>query len=128
MTALFFGLLLGLEIKHYIADYLLQPGWILVGKGDFLKPGGYAHAGIHAAMSLVLLLVCGTSIGLALVLFVAEFVIHYLLDYGKIQYSRGVEVEAHPSRFWALHGLDQLLHQLTYAGMIYVVIQARGFA
>ena len=128
MTALFFELLIGLEIKHYIADYLLQPGWILAGKGDFLKPGGYAHAGIHAALSLILLLAVGTPIGLALILFVAEFVIHYLLDYGKIQYSRGVEVDTHPSRFWALHGLDQLAHQLTYAAMIYVVIQARGLA
>ncbi len=128
MTALYFGLLLGLEIKHYIADYLLQPGWILVGKGDFRLPGGYAHAGIHAALSLVLLLVCGTPIALALGLFVAEFVIHYALDYGKIQYSRGAEMETQPGRFWALHGLDQLLHQFTYVAMIYIVLQARGLA
>ena len=39
MTALFFALLIGLEIKHYVADYFLQPGWILGGKGDFRKPG-----------------------------------------------------------------------------------------
>lgn len=128
MTALYFELLLGLEIKHYIADYLLQPGWILAGKGDFRLPGGYAHAGIHAAFSLLLLLVCGTPIVLALGLFAAEFVIHYVLDYSKIRYSRGADMDTRPGRFWALHGFDQLLHQFTYAAMIYIVVQARGYA
>jgi len=53
MLVVFFGLMLGLEIKHCVADYFMQPGWILAGKGNFRLPGGYAHAGIHAAMSLV---------------------------------------------------------------------------
>src|SRR5258707_733825 len=72
MTALFFELLLGLEIKHYIADYFMQPGWILAGKGDLRQPGGYAHAGIHAALSLLVLLVFGTPVSLAFTLFVVE--------------------------------------------------------
>ena len=128
MTAIFFGLLLGLEIKHYIADYFLQPGWILAGKGDFRQPGGYAHAGIHAALSLLVLLACGTPVELALTLFAAEFIVHYGLDYAKIHYSRGVHIDSQPRRFWALHGIDQLTHQLTYAVMIYVVLRARGLA
>jgi hypothetical protein len=39
-----------------------------------------------------------------------------------------VHVDTRPRRFWALHGVDQLTHQLTYAAMIYVVLQARGLA
>lgn len=128
MTAIFFGLLIGLEIKHYIADYFLQPGWMLGGKGDLRHPGGYAHAGIHAGFSFIVLLACGTPLGLAALLLVAEFVVHYTLDYAKIHYSKGVHVDSRPRRFWALHGLDQLTHQLTYAAMIYVVLQARGLA
>jgi hypothetical protein len=128
MTVVFLGLLIGLEVKHYIADYLLQPGWILSGKGDFRKPGGYAHAGIHAALSaLVLLLAQAPLTALALIV-AAEFVIHYGLDYAKIHYSTGVHVNSQPRRFWALHGVDQLAHQLTYAGMIYWVLAARGLA
>lgn len=128
MTAIFFGLLLGLEIKHCIADYFLQPGWMLAGKGDIRQPGGYAHAAIHAALSLLVLLLCGTPVGLAAALFAAEFVIHYGLDYAKIRYSVGVPIEREPRRFWALHGIDQLAHQLTYAAMIYIVLRARGLA
>jgi hypothetical protein len=128
MAGVFFGLLIGLEIKHYIADYFLQPGWILGGKGNIFHPGGSAHAGIHAALSLVVLLLMGTPIGLAVALFAAEFVIHYALDYSKIHYSKGVHVDSRPRRFWALHGVDQLTHQLTYAAMIFIVLKAQGLA
>ena len=124
MALVFFGLLVGLEFKHFVADYLLQPGWILAGKGNIFHPGGYAHAGIHAALSLVILLAVGTPIGLALALFAGEFVLHYVLDYSKIHYSKGVHVDNLPARFWALHGIDQLEHQLTYVAMVYIVMKA----
>jgi hypothetical protein len=126
MLALFLILFVGLEIKHYVADYFLQPAWMLVGKGDIRHPGGYAHAGIHAALSAVVLLIAGTPLPLLAGLVVAEWVIHYLLDYSKIYYSRGVHVDTSPRRFWALHGIDQLTHQLTYAAMIYIVLIAKG--
>ena len=128
MVAVFFGLLIGLEIKHYIADYFMQPGWMLGGKGDLRKPGGYAHAGIHAALSAIVLIICGTPLWLVGTLFVAEFVVHYVLDFSKIHYSMGVHVDTQPRRFWALHGIDQLTHQLTYAAMIYVVLRVKGLA
>lgn len=128
MILLVLGLLAGLEIKHFVADYLLQPAWILAGKGDLRQPGGYAHAGIHAAFSFVLLVVFGVTVGLAAVLFAAEFVVHYALDYAKIHYSSGVDMTRQPKRYWALHGVDQLAHQLTYVAMVYVVLQARGLA
>jgi hypothetical protein len=126
MAVLLLGLLVGLEIKHFIADYLLQPGWILAGKGDFGKSGGYAHAGIHGALTATILLVSQTPLALTAIIFVVEFVLHYGLDYAKIQYSRGVHVDRQPARFWALHGIDQLAHQLTYAAIIYWVLSARG--
>jgi hypothetical protein len=126
MTAVFFGLLLGLEVKHFIADYLMQPAWLLNGKGDLRKPGGYAHAAIHALFSSIVLLLFATPFWLVAALFVAEFVIHYGLDYAKIHYSRGVDIDRDAARYWALHGVDQLLHQLTYAAMIYAAVRVDG--
>ena len=128
MVGTFFLLFIGLELKHFIADYFLQPGWMLAGKGDFRQPGGYAHAGIHAGLSAVVLLVAGTPVTTLALLVMAEFVVHYLLDYAKIHYSRGVHMEAQPRHFWSLHGLDQITHQLTYAAMIYVVLASKGLA
>ena len=126
MLELFFILFIGLEVKHYIADYFLQPAWMLVGKGDFRQPGGYAHAGVHAGLSAVVLLIAGTPLPVLLALCAAEYVVHYVLDYSKIHYSKGVHVDGNPRRFWALHGVDQLTHQLTYAAMIYAVLIAKG--
>jgi hypothetical protein len=122
MLGSFFVLFIGLELKHYLADYFLQPSWIIAGKGDFRQPGGYAHAGIHAALTALVLLVAGAALPLIALIAVGEFVVHYLLDYGKIRYSAGVHITNKPSQFWALHGVDQMLHQLTYAAIIYVVI------
>jgi|EndMetStandDraft_3_1072993.scaffolds.fasta_scaffold190753_2 hypothetical protein len=126
MAVVFFGLLIGLELKHFVADYLMQPGWMLSGKGNIFHFGGYAHAAIHAALSLVALLLVGTPFGLAVALFAGEFVIHYALDYAKIHYSQGVHMDNKPARFWALHGIDQFAHQLTYVAMIYVAVKAQG--
>lgn len=37
-----------LQLKHFVVDYVLQPAWILRGKGNFRMIGGYVHAGGHA--------------------------------------------------------------------------------
>ena len=128
MVVIFFLLFIGLELKHYVADYFLQPGWMLAGKGDFRQVGGYAHAGVHAGMSALVLLVAGTPWLTLAGLVVAEFIVHYLLDYSKIHYSRGVHVDTQPRRFWMLHGVDQITHQLTYGAMIYLVLLSKGVA
>lgn len=126
MVALFFLLFVGLELKHYVADYFLQPGWMLAGKGDFRKVGGYAHAGAHALLTGLVLLLAGVPLGWLVAIILAEFVIHYGLDYAKIAYSRGVHVDAQPRRFWSLHGLDQIFHQLTYGAIIYAALVSKG--
>jgi hypothetical protein len=122
MSLTFFALLIGLEVKHYVADYFLQPGWVLSGKGDFRKIGGYAHAAAHAVLTGLVLLLCQIPLATIGIVMLAEFVLHYLLDYAKIHYSRGVHVDRQPAWFWALHGIDQLFHQLTYAAIIYAVL------
>ena len=58
-----------------------------------------------------MLLAAGTPWAALIGLMVAEFVVHYLLDYSKIHYSKGVHVDTQPRRFWTLHGVDQITHQ-----------------
>ena len=40
MFLAFFTLLVGFQIKHFIADYLLQTSWIIAGKGKLSSLGG----------------------------------------------------------------------------------------
>jgi len=126
MLTLMLLLMAGLEVKHFVADYLLQAGWMIAGKGRLGAPGGYAHAGLHAVLSAVVLLLGRIPVEAMLGLVVAEFVIHYALDYSKAHYGHGVDPDQDAPRYWSLHGLDQLLHQLTYVVMIWLSLLAAG--
>lgn len=116
--------MLGFQFKHLVADYFLQFDWMVAEKSDIRKLGGYAHAGMHIVGSAIVLLLARVSISMILALLVAEFVVHYALDYTKIHYSRDVSIETSPQKYFALHGFDQFLHHLTYLAMTYFALVA----
>jgi len=116
-------LMLGLEIKHYFADYALQFEWMIEGKGSFSRLGGYVHAAIHAVGTAVVFWLTGVAGVLAVVLVCAEFVVHYLLDYAKAHYGEDVTANERPRAYWALYGLDQLFHHLTYIALAFLVVR-----
>ena len=124
MPLVFFVLLVGFELKHFVADYLLQTGWMIAGKGDLRAFGGYAHAGVHLIGSAIVFIVVGNGLVASILILAAEFVVHYGLDFAKAYYGRGVSAETNTQLFWAQHGFDQLMHQLTYAAMIYFATRA----
>jgi len=107
-----------IQLKHFVADYVLQPAWILRGKGNFCMIGGYVHAGGHALGTLPALMLAGAGMTRVAILVLAEFVAHYLIDYGKALLSRHSRADATTRTYWAMHGADQLMHQLTYAALI----------
>lgn len=116
------GLLAWLQAKHFAADYLLQPGWVLHGKGDLRHPGGYAHAAIHAVGTIPGLWLYGLDAALVVVLALTEFVVHYLIDHVKAVHSHTHPTAMTTRAYWAAHGADQLLHHLTYTGILVVVM------
>jgi Protein of unknown function (DUF3307) len=83
MMTLALAMLLCFQIKHFIADYLLQPAWVLRGKGDLRCVGGYVHAGLHALGSLPAFLLAGLDPAAIALLAAAEFTVHYATDYTK---------------------------------------------
>jgi hypothetical protein len=111
-------MLLCLQVKHFVADYMLQPGWMLTGKGDLSRAGGYAHAAIHACGSLPAFLIAGFGATSVVLLLGAEFVVHYLIDFTKAGLSHRSLAGPETQAYWTLHGADQLMHQMTYAGLI----------
>ena len=114
--------MLGLELKHFVADYLLQTEWMIRGKDSFFKLGRYAHAGVHVAGTAIIFLLLGIPVKVIATLIVAEFVVHYLLDFAKAHYGEDAPVTANPQRYWAYHGLDQLFHHITYIALTYLVV------
>lgn len=122
MDVLFFILLISFQFKHFAADYLLQPAWMIKGKGDPMHAGGYLHAAIHGLASAAIMLLYGLP-GLPLLLLaLGECVVHYVIDFAKSRWSEARNPDLKSRLFWAAHGADQLLHQLTYAAMIFLIL------
>ena len=113
------------QVKHFAADYLLQPAWMLRGKDDLYDPGGYAHAGLHAIGSLPALAIAGLGFTSILALTALEFITHYGIDFGKARLSARHHFSPASQSYWAMHGADQLLHHLTYAALIFAVFMLR---
>jgi len=115
------GLLAWLQFKHFVADYLLQPAWILRGKGRLLHPGGYAHAGLHALGSMPALALLDLDGAWIAALTAGEFSVHFAIDHFKAIHAHNRGAAMTTRAFWAAHGADQFLHHLTYVGMLALV-------
>ena len=103
-----------LEIKHFICDYPLQTAYQLQNKGTYLHPGGILHSGIHALGTMTAFLIVPPSFALGLGIVVGEFLLHYHIDWLKVQIMRRTGWKSSDSQFWWAIGADQLLHHLTY--------------
>jgi hypothetical protein len=126
METLALFVLIGLQAKHFVADYLLQPRWMIAGKASFAKPGGYAHVAIHALGSLPVLMLAGVSAAMIAGLIIAEAVAHYIIDYVKARWSLARPSDPARKSYWAAHGADQFMHQLTYALMLFLAMWGAG--
>lgn len=121
-----YALLLFLFIKHFIADFLLQPPYMYKNKGTLTHPGGWLHAGLHGWMTAVLLLTCPIVIAsystIALIALM-EILIHYAMDYTKVNVckKKGYGPTTHEEWFTWL-GIDQTVHSLTYVLIAFILI------
>ncbi len=149
MLATIFTLLIVYELKHFVADFLLQgrymlgkfkPGW------DFVIPLS-AHCGVHAAFTLLIVLRTRPEYWW---LAVVDFAVHFLMDRIKagpkylgrykalsanemipiIQKAQvGVLDEEDKKRvrnnglFWWSLGLDQMVHNLTHIFIIWMLVK-----
>jgi hypothetical protein len=106
-----------LLIKHFVGDFMLQRKYQYLNKGIYGHPGGLLHGGIHAVGTFIVL-VCFVAPLLAVKLALIDMVIHYHIDFFKSNVNRKMELQIQHNQYWALLGFDQLLHQLTYVGIV----------
>lgn len=109
--------LAGLQMKHFIADFCLQSPRMLAEKGRYFARGGLVHALMHGA-GTALVLVFFVPAPIALLAAFGDAVIHYHIDWAKERISG--DQEARTVVFWALFGADQMLHQWSMLGIVYV--------
>ncbi len=109
--------------KHAIADFFLQTRYQWANKGRYGHPGGLLHVAIHAALSLPVLLILvprtGDQAGAVLGL---EALVHYHCDWLKEQFVKRLQLTPETDGFWRAMGADQLVHGLTYVGMVWALM------
>lgn len=112
------------QIKHLLADFILQTSWMAYGKE---KPEGWlapltAHACVHAALTAIIFVVLAPAYAwLGLV----DFVIHFVIDRAKGLLTRLFDADSMDTAFWWLIGVDQTLHHLTHLAFSLVLALAR---
>ena len=85
--------------------------------------GGIAHAGLHGVLTSLVLLVMGLPIMAGLILGLIDFIIHYHIDFIKSNLWKSKNLKATDQMFWVIHGVDQMLHGLTYIFIIWIVLR-----
>lgn len=109
-----------LFLKHFIVDFPLQKPYQWMNKGTYGHMGGVLHAFLHGV---------GTALCFwwyapmaCLILGVMDAFLHYHIDWAKMNINKqcGWKADTH-EEFWWLLGADQLLHALTYIGLVALV-------
>lgn len=110
-------------IKHAVADFLLQTGWMAAGKErakGWLVPL-LAHAAVHGAgTAAIAIALAPRLVWLAAV----DVGVHFLLDRGKSVLGRAAGIATGSQPFWWLIGIDQALHQITHLGFALLIAAA----
>jgi hypothetical protein len=108
------GVLIVLEIKHFVCDYPLQTRYQLENKGTYGHPGGIIHSGIQAVFTMLAFLVVTPTLLLGAAIVIGEFILHYHIDWTKENIVKHMGWTSKNREFWWAIGVDQLAHHLTY--------------
>jgi len=106
------------EVKHFLCDFVLQTAYLYRNKGIYGHRAGFIHAGLHALGSVPAILLLSRDTSLIAVILAVEFLIHYHVDWLKLHIDKRFRLGINHSLYWAIFGADQLLHQLTYLGIL----------
>jgi hypothetical protein len=111
-----------LILKHFLADFVFQTNTMVMEKGTYGARGGIQHSAIHAVLTgLVFYAVFTDFFSIVLIAFI-DGVVHYHIDWAKMNINKNKNLTPADEAFWFWLGLDQLMHYLTYIGLIALVI------
>jgi hypothetical protein len=104
--------------KHFLIDFPLQTPYQYLNKGTYGHPGGLLHSGLHGLGTFIVLVMFTP---LAYLFAIADFLVHYHIDYFKVKLNNHLQLTPENPRFWTLLGIDQYLHAMTYIAMVSLV-------
>jgi hypothetical protein len=110
------------QVKHFVCDFVLQSEYQVQRKYIYGHSAGLLHAGIHIVGSIPALLILSAPLSLIVPCLLGEFLIHYHVDWLKARFDNRRPGAEKDYAYWVVFGLDQLIHQATYLGMILLIV------
>ena len=111
-----------LFIKHWYIDFVNQSMEEVLGKGTYGNAHGVMHSLKHGVATFLIFWFFLGVWPLAIIIGFSDFVLHYHIDWAKININKRYNYTAENPKFWAWLGADQLAHQLTYVFLVWMVI------
>jgi hypothetical protein len=115
--------LLGLLfIKHWYIDFVNQSMEEVQGKGIYGNAAGLMHSIKHGVATFIIFMIFLFNFPLAVILGFIDFVLHYHIDWSKININKRYNYTVENPKFWAWLGADQLAHSVTYLFLVWIVV------
>jgi hypothetical protein len=108
-----------LFVKHWYVDFVNQDEDEVKHKGIYLHWIGVRHSLKHGLITAFIFSFVLVDTEFALLLGMADFLLHYHIDWIKMNYSNR---DITTPQFWNHLGLDQLAHYLVYLGLVWVMV------
>lgn len=113
-------LLFALFICHFLADFAFTRQRMLIAKSKGWPPLPIMeHAAVHAVLMSICFFIFGIAWKTIAILFLVEWVTHYVIDSTKGFFSRWIPAvgNSEKSAFWIAYGIDQILHAAVILAM-----------
>lgn len=117
-----FAILALLFIKHWYIDFVNQSMEEVNGKGIYGNAYGIMHSLKHGVATFAVFLIVGIVWPACVLLGFIDFLIHYHIDWAKININKRWNYTVENPKFWAWLGADQLAHSLTYLFLVWMVV------
>lgn len=114
-------LLIGLNVKHFLADYVLQTSELVQLKKKHFK---YllVHC-LHHALATFVVLIFFAPLPVAFLFAALDLILHTLIDSSKSYIPYFDRFKPPTQAYFNVLGLDQLMHQLCYVLYAYLLMQ-----
>jgi hypothetical protein len=117
-----YALLALLFLKHWYIDFVNQSDEEIAGKGTYGQAHGVMHSIKHGVATFIIFMVFTGGFEPSVILGFIDFVLHYHIDWVKMNINRRWGYTIENPKFWMWLGADQLAHQLTYIMLVWLAI------
>ena len=111
-----------LFVKQWYINFVNQSMEEVTGKGIYGNAHGVMHSLKHGVGTGIIMWLFISDPLMAIMLGFIDFVLHYHIDWLKININKRYNYTAENPKFWAWLGADQLAHSLTYLGLVWMIV------